>query len=371
MKNVLFGVGALVALVVPVGCGVEGEVPGGGPDDVGVETVRIDGTDLASLAEGENLVLEGAPMRQFRIDFRDGLDFSRIVLADDRQEIELGEWLGVLAHGLDLPRWTFDGDVFAVTNDPDAFGLTGTRLAQLLDSGVVAIEPKSLNPCPEYYVLESGWYFHSIICEGVDFGSCGAPAETTTCDVDLGDGTVSCDNGAPMALVDTSTVPEPEGNGSLGLVYDLDMSQWSSVVAVAHVCIPTDWAITLGNSPTNSGYAGDDGTTSNDSAMQLKQKKLSVYYSDRGGSGTALEVPQSVATIDHIAMVVCDGQFSFQSSRTAEWLASDYLYQIDGDEPDAEAGSNDQNLWLGIRRTVGDGSRDGDGVESMQLIFGR
>lgn len=191
--------------------------------------------------------------------------------------------------------------------------------------------------------------------------ACGTPQEISTCQVDLTDGSVACSAGTPMTLVDTTA----------GFVYQLDMTEWTSVTADMDFDAPTGWVLNLGNSPSNNGHGGDGGSTSNDSEMQLLDTTVSVFYSDRGGSGLARSIPDAVAE-NSATMVVCDGYFEWNNNGTTNRISDDHIFQIDGDEPDTEAGGvNDTSLWLGIERTVGSSARSGDGLASITLQFGR
>lgn len=190
---------------------------------------------------------------------------------------------------------------------------------------------------------------------------CGTPQETSTCQVDLNDGSVACSAGNPMTLVNTSA----------GFVYQLDMTDWSSVTADIEVVAPTGWVLHLGNSSGNDGNGGDDGSTSNDSEMQLLDTTVSVFYSDRGGSGLAHSIPDAVIG-GSASMVVCDGYLEWNNNGTANQISDDYIFQIDGDEPDTSAGGvNDTSLWLGLERTAASSARSGDGLASITLQFGR
>lgn len=197
----------------------------------------------------------------------------------------------------------------------------------------------------------------------VDWGECGQPSEKTVCQVELSSGQVVCTGDEPTSLISTSS----------GLVYRLDMSAWTSVAAIVDLEEPVEWTINLGNSPTNNGWGGDSSSTSNDSEMHLRRSLVRVYANDPGGSGEVLAVPGALDPVDTTVTVVCDGFVSWNSSANHGQLISDFIFQIDGDEPDTQnsTGINDQYLWLGIERTVGSSGRSGDGVQGVTLIFGR
>lgn len=197
----------------------------------------------------------------------------------------------------------------------------------------------------------------------INWGDCENPSEKSFCEIDLSSGQVTCTGDNPTTLTSTSQ----------GWVYQLDMTNWNTVAMVADLSEPIDWTINLGNSRTNNGWGGDGSTTSNDSEMQLRHKRMEVFQSDMGGSGQVLDFPNALEPVDTTVTVVCDGYISWTSSTGSTSLASDYIFQIDGNEPDSQNGTgvNDQNLWLGLDRTVGSSGRNGDGVESVTLTFAR
>lgn len=198
----------------------------------------------------------------------------------------------------------------------------------------------------------------------LDVGRCPEPTEFTTCTIDLVDGSTSCDNGDPISL---------EAFNQNGPVYALDMAEWDVAIVDVDSLDPEGWWLHLGNSPSNNGWNGDGSDNSNDSEAQLLNNSLAVYPNDFGG-GTAVlsesapvELPSDSAT-----MVVCDGYFKWTSSTLDVSAASNFIFQIDGDEPDPQAGGiNDQLLWLGVGQTVGSPGRDGAGVTSVTVTFGR
>ena len=75
----------------------------------------------------------------------------------------------------------------------------------------------------------------------------------------------------------------------------------------------------------------------------------------------------SIASGQSFALIVADGQIMFQNlaTRDYEYLASPTIFQVDGDEPDAEAGRNDALLYLGLNRVVWGSGRTGTGAESV------
>jgi hypothetical protein len=139
---------------------------------------------------------------------------------------------------------------------------------------------------------------------------------------------------------------------------------------------PTDWALHIGNSPTTDGNSGDGGNWQNDTEAQLFGTGLVVYGSDVVGSGALLSSSTAVASgSDTVQAIVCDSYFSWSSSTYTGDVSGVGVFQIDGDEADtgtsATSGLNDQQLYLGVNRTVGSTSRIGSGTKRITVTFGQ
>lgn len=193
---------------------------------------------------------------------------------------------------------------------------------------------------------------------------CPAPARADdTCWILPDSGEVFCTSGAPVSIA--STVD--------GLVLDIDMAARSSLAVDTIYADAEGWVLNIANSPTNNGYAGDRGTTSNDSEAQLLDDELRVYLSDRGGNELALSEPGAIdPERDRSTALICDGFFGFRSSQLRATLGDPFLFQIDGDEPDDERGTtNDTLLHVGFERVVGATSRVGDGAPLARIRIAR
>jgi len=200
------------------------------------------------------------------------------------------------------------------------------------------------------------------------FGQCPVPTTTSTCIINIATGAATCDNGNPTYTVSTTS----------GLVLRLDMSNWTTVRADVDLTGMVDpdganWILNIGNSPSNNGWAGDSGHFNNDSEMQLFGYTLTVYHNDLAGNGQALTQHSAFDPDgDSATAIVCDSYFGWESSTVPYIDLFDAgIFQIDGDEPDVAAGvKNDQQLYIGINRTVGSSGRDGVGAQALTLIFG-
>ena len=188
------------------------------------------------------------------------------------------------------------------------------------------------------------------------------PTETERCDIDLELGDVTCEDGRMASIRDSTN----------GLQLQLNTTDWISVRVDMTTGASSGWLWNLGDSESNDGSGGDGGTNYNDSEAQVKDAALGVYHSQELESAPAIEVPDAIdAAGDDLSILVCDGYFRFESSRGDWEVVASTLFQIDGDEPDSEAGENDRKLWLGIERSVANTTRTGTGVESATITFGR
>lgn len=202
----------------------------------------------------------------------------------------------------------------------------------------------------------------TLDCSSVNFGNCLAASELTTCDVDLSSGAISCDNGTPMSLY-------AGANGEF--TFRLDMDAWSAVSVSMDLDNPTGYWFNLGNSRTNNGWSGDSSTNSNDSEAQGYNTGMYLYASDFGGSAGLMSTPAFAAGQDVGTAIACDGYYAYESSLGFNEVYDANIMQIDGDEPDPQAGGiNDTLLWLGVNRVVA-GGRTGSGVVGLTVTFGR
>ena len=96
-----------------------------------------------------------------------------------------------------------------------------------------------------------------------------------------------------------------------------------------------------------------------------------LYASDFGGSAGLMSTPAFAAGQDVGTAIACDGYYAYESSLGFNEVYDANIMQIDGDEPDPQAGGiNDTLLWLGVNRVVA-GGRTGSGVVGLTVTFGR
>lgn len=188
-----------------------------------------------------------------------------------------------------------------------------------------------------------------------------AAAHATTCTISTSRETVSCDAGAPVWVATTT---------GTGMVVGIDLSGYSYAIIRGGISGGSGWLLNLGDSPTNNGYCGDAGTTSNDSELWITGTNVYLCDSDRGGSDYLWTWTGALSATSAFQIMVADGAVSFQNRGTGAYkvYGSDTVFQVDGDEPDAEAGTNDTRLWLGLNRVIsGPGSRTGSGMGDLTV----
>jgi hypothetical protein len=204
----------------------------------------------------------------------------------------------------------------------------------------------------------------SVGCAGADDEDAGFGASTCDpapdrCALEVPDADIDCDAGAPVSVIEDG----------FRMLAALDMRRHSCVRLQAEIKNARRYALHFGNSPSNNGYGGDGATFTNDSELWVDRSNLGLAENDLGSTGIILEQYSAIDTeLDLVDIKICDGFVSFDSSVFSTELRNPNIFQIDGNEPDYEAGSNDQTLWMGINRTVA-GGRVGRGVVRACLQF--
>ena len=120
-------------------------------------------------------------------------------------------------------------------------------------------------------------------------------------------------------------------------------------------------------SPSNNAWRGDASHFANDSEMHIYNNTLFVWGNDNIGSPQLLKQSNVLPDKDGVLWAgVCDSEFLWYSWDQVNPSTSAYLndsvglFQIDGNEPDAQAGGvNDTKLYVGLERTIGTASRTG------------
>jgi hypothetical protein len=190
------------------------------------------------------------------------------------------------------------------------------------------------------------------------WGACPTPETVVTCT--LSGESVECDTDAKIWATASG-------------VYALDMAPYQTVRVSGNIRSASGYAMHWSNSPSGDGWGGDGSDNENDSEAFLYNTGLQLYDSDRGGSTSVMSVGGAVdSTSDAFSSIICDGYFGFESGSTAYVdFADPYIFQIDGDEPDNQAGgTNDTMLYFGANRTTGSSSRSGGTVTDLTIHIG-
>jgi len=198
-------------------------------------------------------------------------------------------------------------------------------------------------------------------------GSAQASSYAGMCRVSVSGRTVTCDAklGDPMWVERTS---------STGFTLGVDMSGFYAMTLYGTISSGSGWLLNVGDSETNNGYCGDGASTSNDSELWVTGTNVYLCDSDRGGSDYLWTWTGALSTGTSVpfAVGIADGEALFQTGATTyKYLASDTIFQVDGDEPDPErGGKNDTLIWIGVNRVIdGPGSRTGTGMKDFTVKF--
>lgn len=189
----------------------------------------------------------------------------------------------------------------------------------------------------------------------------GCPEITEEVTCVLGPLGARCDGQAPLRLVEATAA---------GPLYRLDVSEWPLVQVEAFISQPAGYAFHLANAPTSNGWGGDAGESRFDSEFHVFNTAAYLYANDHRPNqalGT-VRVPDPGL----FAVTICHGVFAFESPLRSFESSSRSVFQLAGEQRDAEADDwNDTLLWLAIGRTVGSTARVGSGVRSVRVTFGR
>ena len=152
-----------------------------------------------------------------------------------------------------------------------------------------------------------------------------------------------------------------------GAVVEVDTTGFQQMLVGTVMQNSHEYALHIGNSPSNNGWGGDSGHFSNDSEAHLYNSSLFVYGNDNAGTPLLAQVSNAVpAQNQPVAWAaVCDGIFRWYSYDPVSQTGSSHdvvnsgIFQIDGNEADANPNGNDRNLYIGLERTIGNSSRTG------------
>jgi hypothetical protein len=197
----------------------------------------------------------------------------------------------------------------------------------------------------------------------------------------------ACASDAWSALV-TFKQPErwsdPDGDGSWESVLEITLDPARDCGCARLRAFYGDevrgWTFHVGNSPTNNGHGGDEGTTALSAELQLFERQLAVYTVAQAGHRSVDRLLE--ATVPSLAGRILDvevcNQFVRVQVRTSladpapltwklETLSSRLLFSLGPDDP--------RKIWVGLNRVVhlanGPAShgRTGAGVRRVELTL--
>ncbi len=145
----------------------------------------------------------------------------------------------------------------------------------------------------------------------------------------------------------------------------IDMTGFTSVTVALDACDVTGFSFHFGDSPTNDGYGGDAGSTSNDAEVHVTAGSLSVYGNDSvspGLQGTIADVLPT-AGCGSYEITFADQQIT---TPTMVFTGPQFL-RID--PPTDTEGTPDALWYLGVNRTYGNAGRTGTGTTTAALCF--
>jgi hypothetical protein len=144
----------------------------------------------------------------------------------------------------------------------------------------------------------------------------------------------------------------------------IDMTGFSSVQITLEACDVTGWVFHVGDSPTNDGFGGDSGSSSNDAELQVYLGNLAVYGNDSFGGVRLSET----AALPTSGCGTYEITLSDQRVMTPTMMAMGAeLLRID---PPTDAEGTPDALWyLGANRTYANATRTGTGLRSLALCF--
>ncbi|KAK6978772.1 hypothetical protein BgiMline_019708, partial [Biomphalaria glabrata] len=115
---------------------------------------------------------------------------------------------------------------------------------------------------------------------------------------------------------------------------------------------PEGMVLNLGDSSSNNGFGGDDGTQSNDAEIQFYENQIEGYANEKYGNILAFTMPD--APTYRLTMLVADGHVTMipDCNATAlNYFSGDDLFQLNGQ--DDMTGPVNYDLYLAINQNIG------------------
>lgn len=170
------------------------------------------------------------------------------------------------------------------------------------------------------------------------------------------------------------TLHRPWNGSSLSIRIDMDAAptsmvpngEWDILEIVGSVDTPSQYAINIGNSPSNNGWSGDSGDSMYDAEAQLFNNTLTVWHGDMAGSGLAMQANNatSASGYDSFEARVCDGGFDWESGTNSSSVThNDSIFQL------RQPGDADgRYYYVSFNQVVSTPWRSGTGVEDYPYL---
>lgn len=201
--------------------------------------------------------------------------------------------------------------------------------------------------------------------EGED-GFCGwfpaTAACVVNCTVDVERGTHDC----PTPTVRMETL----GGGAATAT--LDLTPFTSLSAVLHVCDPSGITFHVADSPSCNGFGGDSGDFSHSGELHTVDNKVlllgdDAFYAANGGGGLVQEVQGFLPSTGCSSQDITMNVHGAHSNGAAFTVENDHVLSLNADTDDE--GRPDALWFLALNRTYATASRSGQGLRSVSLCF--
>ncbi len=198
-----------------------------------------------------------------------------------------------------------------------------------------------------------------------------------TCSIDLVLGTHTCYDIAEMTFLQVADAKAllklnlaPRNWKKWRAIFDVqflgsDPSQWKRNAAET-------WLVNVGDSSSNNGRAGDGGTQSNDSELQIANTSFNVYASDYGGS-TLLFQKKDIFNSSSQNSAGYRLKFSVSNNQIERYggevypdlFSSPYIFALNGQYD--SSGPTNYDIYAAFNRTIASSYRDGAGVSTVDI----
>lgn len=134
----------------------------------------------------------------------------------------------------------------------------------------------------------------------------------------------------------------------------------------------TGWQVNIGDSKSNNGWAGDGSHQENDSEIQIKDNKLQIYASDKGGSKPLLTTRFDKRINNWFDRTV---YFSVENNKvvynryhdSSKTVINDALFALNGQSDDE--GPINYDIYAAFNRVIDGEYRYGTGVGNVTINF--